>query len=250
MKKLFISVVIALMCILTIFTIFKGIHIGGFKILGLSEIKAEDKKLEEKVTEATKLASTDYPNQLANIKKDMKDMESEKQQYEDMVAVSTDSEISASVQKQKYTIDKLWTKIGGLATDEGLDAKFALTSGTLQAAKDEDFNYYTIEFEVTGSYVGVALYLSSLEDDSELGFRIQDFKMVPAAKREANEDQRVVATFKTEDVAIQGILKEKETTDENTEDKDKDTEDKNTSDEKVEGTKIEDYLEDDEEDKQ
>ena len=245
MKKLFISVVIALMCILTIFTIFRGIHIGGFKILGLSEIKAEDKELEEKVTEATRLASTDYPNQLANIKKDMQDMESEKQQYEDMVAVSSDSEISASVQKQKYTIDKLWTKIGRLATDEGLDAKFVLTNGSLQAAKDEDFNYYTIEFEVTGSYVGVALYLSSLEDDSELGFRIQDFKMVPATKKEQNEEQKVIATFKTEDVAIQGILKE-EPKEEDTEDADKDTKDKDTKEDGA-GTKIEDYLEEDEE---
>ena len=113
MKKLFILVVIVLMCILTIFTILRGIHIGNFTILGIQEIKAEDDKLDKKITEATKLASTDYPNQLATIQKDLKDMNTEKEQYEDMVAVSTESEVSASVQKQKYTIEKLWTKLGG-----------------------------------------------------------------------------------------------------------------------------------------
>lgn len=53
-------------------------------------------------------------------------MNNEKQTYEDLVAVSTDSEVAASLQKQKYTVDKLWAKIGTLATDEGLDAKFEL----------------------------------------------------------------------------------------------------------------------------
>ena len=215
MKKLFISIVIALMCILTVFTVIRGIHVGGFIILGLNEIKAEDEKLEKKVTQATKLASTDYPNELANIKKDMKDMQAEKEQYEDMVAVSTESEISSVVQKQNYSIDKLWTKIGSLATDEGLDAKFALTNGTLKAASDENFDYYTIEFEVTGSYVGVSLYISDLEDDSELGFRIEDFNMVPV------EDGSIVtATFKTKDIAIQGIAKEEVKVEEKTEESD------------------------------
>ncbi len=237
MKKLFILVVIVLMCILTIFTILRGIHIGNFTILGIQEIKAEDEKLDKKITEATKLASTDYPNQLATIQKDLKDMNTEKEQYEDMVAVSTESEVSASVQKQKYTIEKLWTKLGGLATDEGLDAKFALTNGTLKPAKDEDFNYYTIEFEVTGTYVGVALYLSDLEDDSELGFRIEDFKMIP---QEGSKDGTVVATFKTKDIAIQGLAKETsektDATDKNTEEKsDKNAEDKSVINEIQEG---------------
>lgn len=209
MKKLLISIIIALMCILTVFTVIRGIHIGGFIILGLNEIKAEDEKLEKKVTEATKLASTDYPNELETIKKDMKDMEAEKEQYEDMIAVSTESEISSAIQKQNYSIDKLWTKIGSLATDEGLDAKFALTKGTLESASDEDFNYYTIEFEVTGSYVGVSLYISDLEDDSELGFRIEDFNMVPEG-----DGSTVTATFKTKDIAIQGIAKEETNEDE------------------------------------
>ncbi len=214
MKKLLISMMIILICVLTVFTILKGIHIGSFSILGIQEIKSEDAKLDKKVTEATKLVSTDYPNKILEINKDIKDMKTEKETYQDMVAVSTESEIATAVQKQKYTIDKLWTRIGTLATDEGLDAKFVFKNGTLQATETENFNYYNIEFEVTGSYVGVSLYISDLEDDSELGFRIENFKMTPV-----DGGASVKATFETKDIAIQGILPqvEKEDTEEGAE---------------------------------
>ena len=163
MKKVIISIVIVLMCILTVFTIFKGIHLGDFVILGISEIKEEDAKLEKRITEATKLASTDYPNEVANINKDIKEMKAEKQNYEDMVSVSSDAEISTSIQKQKYTIEKLWSKIGKLATDYDLTATFTLTKGSLESAKNENFNYYNIEFAVEGEYINVSLYISKSE---------------------------------------------------------------------------------------
>lgn len=208
MKKTLISVVILIMCILTVFTIVKGIHLGNFTIMGIKEIKEESEKLEKKIAEATKLASTDYPNQLSSINKDIKDMNAEKENYEDMVAVSTDGEISSAIQKQKYTIDKLWTKIGNLATGEGLDAKFTLTNGSLKAADNENFVYCNIEFEVTGSFGGVAEYIRQLEDDSELGFRIEDLNMLPKEDEddEDNDGKRVIATFKTKDIAVEGVV--------------------------------------------
>ena len=127
-------------------------------------------------------------------------MKNEKQSYEDMVSVSTDSEVAASLQKQKYTVDKLWTKIGTLATDEGLDARFELKNGSLTPASTETFKYYDINFTVQGSYVGVSLYISDLEDDSELNFKIENFEMEPI-----NNGESVKATFVTKDIAIEGI---------------------------------------------
>lgn len=200
MKKLLISILIALILILTIVTIIQGLHIGGISILGVKEIQTEDQELENKLTEATKLVSTEYPNQLSELEKDIGTMKEQKQKYEDMVAVSTDSEIAASLQTQKYTVDKLWTKLGTLATDEGLDAVFKLTNGTLTSTEPTKYKYYNINFTVQGSYVGISLYISDLEDDSELGFKIEDFKMEPV-----NNGTEVKATFVTKDIAISGI---------------------------------------------
>lgn len=127
--------------------------------------------------------------------------------YEDLVAVSTDSEVAASLQKQKYTVDKLWAKIGTLATDEGLDAKFELRNGSLTPASSETFKYYDIDFTVEGSYAGISLYISDLEDDSELNFKIENFKMEPVA-----DGSIVKATFTTNDIAIEGISTSSATT--------------------------------------
>jgi len=200
MKKLLISIMIILTCILTLITALKGINVGKIEILGIQGIKEENANLEKKLNEATTLASTDYPNKISTINADVKAMKNEKQSYEDMVSVSTDSEVAASLQKQKYTVDKLWAKIGTLATDEGLDARFELKNGSLTPASTETFKYYDINFTVQGSYVGVSLYISDLEDDSELNFKIENFEMQPI-----NNGESVKATFVTKDIAIEGI---------------------------------------------
>ncbi len=200
MKKLLISIMIILTCILTLITALKGINVGKIEILGIQGIKEENANLEKKLNEATTLASTDYTNKISTINADVKAMKNEKQSYEDMVSVSTDSEVAASLQKQKYTVDKLWAKIGTLATDEGLDARFELKNGSLTPASTETFKYYDINFTVQGSYVGVSLYISDLEDDSELNFKIENFEMEPI-----NNGESVKATFVTKDIAIEGI---------------------------------------------
>ena len=200
MKKLLLSIVIILVLALTIVTIIQGLHIGGINILGVKEIQAEDKELEKKLTEATQLVSTEYPNKLSELETDISKMKEQKQKYEDMVAVSTDSEVAASLQTQKYTVDKLWSRLGTLTTEEGLTAVFKLTNGTLTSTEPSNYKYYNINFTVRGSYVGISLYISDLEDNSDLGFKIEDFKMTPI-----DNGSQVEATFVTKDIAISGI---------------------------------------------
>lgn len=204
MKKLLISLVIALILILTAVTVINGLHVGNISILGIKEIKDENAKLETKIEEATKLASTTYPSKLTSLDTDLKDMKSEKEKYEDMVATSTQSEIRTAMQEQTYTIDKLWTKIGTLATDEGLDATFKLEAGTRVPIKvngqEAKYKYYNVSFILEGGYANISLYISDLENDSELGFKIENFKMEPI-----EDGTRVKATFTCKDIAIEGI---------------------------------------------
>ena len=202
MKKLLISTIIILVSILTITTLINGIHIGKIDIIGVKEIKKENANLEEKLQQATTLVSTEYPNKVSTLNSDLKEMKNEKTRYEDMIATSTESEVAAALQKQKYSIDKLWTKLGSLATDEGLDAKFEFKNGSLASTdtSNSDYKYYDINFTVQGSYVGVSLYISDLENDSELNFKIENFSMEPN-----DSGETVKATFVTKDIAIKGI---------------------------------------------
>lgn len=98
MKKLLISILILLMLILTGFTIVKGIDIGPLKVLGILEIKDENDKLDDKVKQATKLTSTDYQKKIDDLNTAIKQLETQKNSYEDMVNVSTDSQVEAANQ--------------------------------------------------------------------------------------------------------------------------------------------------------
>ena len=53
MKKLLISIMIILTCILTLITALKGINVGKIEILGIQGIKEENANLEKKLNEAT-----------------------------------------------------------------------------------------------------------------------------------------------------------------------------------------------------
>ena len=92
MKKLLISIMIILTCILTLITALKGINVGKIEILGIQGIKEENANLEKKLNEATTLASTEYTNKISTINADVKAMKSEKQSYEDMVAQTVKSQ--------------------------------------------------------------------------------------------------------------------------------------------------------------
>ena len=204
MKKLLISIVIILVLILSCLTMFKGLHIGNLSIFGFKEIKDESQKLDLKLKEATSLASVQYLEKLEDLDEELKDMKSEKQKYEDMIATASESEVKTVVEEQIYTIDKLWTKIGSLATDEGLSATFDLSATSrnpiVQSGVDSDYKYYDIKFSLEGGYANISLYISDIENDSQLGVRIEDFKMEPVG-----DGTTVKATFVCKDIAIRGI---------------------------------------------
>ena len=204
MKKILISIVIVLILALTVVTVLNGINLGNFTVLGINNIKEESSKLETKIEEATKLASTTYYSELTTLDSNLKEMKTQKQKYEDMLATTTESEMQTAIQEQVYTIDKIWSKIGTYATDGGLTAAFELTEGTRIPVKrnnqETDYKYYNINFTVLGGYANISLYMSDIEKDSELSFKFENFKMEPSG-----DGGIVKATFVCKDIAIKGI---------------------------------------------
>ena len=172
MKKLLLGVIIILLLALTGITVVKGFNIGNLSILGLQDIQKNNEDLDQKVKQATKLASTDYQFKLDSLNDEVKALESEKAKYEDMVNVSTEGEVQAASQIHDYKIDFLWIKIENHAKSEGVVMKMELTRGA-SGAQD----VYNLNFTATGSYIGIADFISAIEDDSELGFKIEEFKM-------------------------------------------------------------------------
>lgn len=196
MKKLLISVIILLILILTGITIVKGIELGPLKVLGILEIKDDNDKLDDKVKQATKLTSTDYQKAIDDLNDAIKQLENQKNSYEDMINVSTDSQVEAANQTYNNTIDFLFVRIENHAKSEGVTMKMEVTRNSTGVN-----NVYNLNFTATGSYTGIEEFITGIEDDSKLGFKIEDFSMVASSQ----SGDQLEATFVCKDITIQGI---------------------------------------------
>lgn len=197
MKKVLILILIALLLTLAVFIAINGVQIGNIEILGVTGIQNRNSELEEKIAQATKLASTDYKKAVSTVQENSKKLEEEKKKYEDMTAISTDSEIQEAAQLQTYEIEYLWAKIGNHATSEGATIKMDVTKGT-----NTTTNTYNLKFTVTGSYISITDFISDIENDSSLGFKIEEFKMLPG------NGSDLEATFVCKDIAIKDLSQE------------------------------------------
>ena len=193
MKKLLILILITLLLVLTMFIGIKGVTIGKIEILGIKGIQAKNNELDTKIQEAAKLVEKTYAQTISEVNSNAKKLKEEKQNYQDMTVISSDGETQAVNQIEKYEIETLWVKLGNHATSEGVVMKMDVTSGSSGAQGS-----YNLNFTATGGYVQIEDFISSIENDSTLGFKIEEFKMVPSG----NDLQ---ATFVCKDIPIKKV---------------------------------------------
>lgn len=204
MKKLLIASITVLLVILTGVTIVNGITIGKINILGIKAIKEKDEQLNTTVQQATKLASTDYQKKINDLNDEIKKLQNEKTSYEDMVNVSTETQTQAANQfLGGYQISYLLVRIGTHAKTEGVEMKMDVSRSS--SGNEETYN---LNFTATGAYVRIAEFITDIEDDSSLGFKIEEFKMTGTSENTSSTQ----ATFVCKDVKIQGISSNTTTT--------------------------------------
>ena len=194
MKKLLILILITLLALLSFGIILEGTKIGSIEILGIKGIQKENKMLDETIKKAGKLAEKDFLIAQKEVKENTKKLKQEKENYEELTTVSQEGDIENSKQIEKYEVETLWVKLGNHSTSEGVDMDIKITSGTNEV-KDS----YNLNFTVTGSYISITDFISSIENDSTLGFKIENFKMVPS------NSQNLKATFVCKDILIKDV---------------------------------------------
>lgn len=195
MKKLLISFLILLLIVLSIFIALKGFKIGNIEVLGIKGIQEKNDQLDIKVEQATKLASVDYKKAIGEVELNAKKLTEEKQKYEDIIALNINPEGEVA-QIQKYEIETLWVKLGNHATSEGTTIKIEVTKGT-NTTEDT----YNLNFTATGSYISITDFISDIENDSTLGFKIENFRMIPSEQ----EQGELQSTFVCKDIAIKEV---------------------------------------------
>lgn len=193
MKKILIGVLIILLCFLAYFAIFNGISLGSFHILSVGEIKDENDRLVEDISEIEKARETDYPSKTEQLKEETEKLMDEKATYLDLASISTESELKEANQEETYLIEYLWIRVGNHAKNEGVILKMEPTSGDTGESNVKNLN-----FTATGYYIPITNFISSIENDSRLGFRIENFKMVPAD----GSGSILTATFTVRNVRI------------------------------------------------
>ena len=166
----------------------KGTYSRKFSYIKYQQYKQESLNLDNEVDELNNLKNVTYKKKIDDLQTATKDLTTAKQKYLDLASVSSDEEIQEANLEQTYAMEFLWNKVGSYATKEGVTLKWDVSSTGVN-------NKYTLNFTTTGSYVGVISYIYALENDSDLAFRIENFKMTASG-------ENVTATFTVNNVAI------------------------------------------------
>lgn len=190
MKNILISVITVLLTILIIVAMIKGIAIGKIEILSVTDIKINSDELDKKIEDLNVLKNVTYKKKISDLEVSTKTLTTNKQKYLDLASVSTDEEIKQANQEQTYAMEFLWNKVGNYATKEGLTLKWVVTpTGT--------GNKTTLSFTLNGSYIGIINYIADIENDADLSFRIENFKVTTGSS-----ENQLNATFTVSNIGI------------------------------------------------
>ncbi len=190
MRKILMVVLVILVIILAYFTIFEGIAIGSFEILSTNGIVSLSDRLDTEINTANRMIKSDYQTRQGELSSAVDTLLSNKEQYYNLANVSTDSEITEANTEEYYYIEFLFLRIGRHARDEGVNFRMDIKAGNMGDSVTKN-----ITFTVDGQYPAIIGFVSELENDSDLAFRIENFHMLP-------NGENVQATFDVNGVRI------------------------------------------------
>lgn len=193
MRKLLLIIIIILIVILGYVTLTSGIKIGNFQVLSIAQIAEQSKILKTKIEEVNTLIDVDYPKKMSELKTASNYMKTAKKEYLEYTNLSSDEDIINARTEKNYTIEFLWAKLGTHARNEGINLKFEIVQSSIGASTVND-----LSFTIDGSYIAITNFIYAIENDSELDFRIQNFKLLPY------QNEILRGTFTVKNIAIQG----------------------------------------------
>lgn len=166
MKEKIILITMLVSILLVIFLASAGLKIGNFQILSFSQLKEKNQEVSDQIDKVSELTSVDYPAAVKQLEDTTESLQIQKEKYEQLAGFAEEED--GVYVKEQFDISYLWTKIGKYATRNkiGLVMNVRKSSGT---------GYYNLEFAITGEYVDISQFVATLENDSELTFRIYNF---------------------------------------------------------------------------
>lgn len=168
MRKILFALTIIVLLIFTGFVMYQGTTFGKLHIWGVKQIQDKNEEIDEKNQEMHALVEKTYPTAINTLNKSSEDLEKNKKEYENQAVLLADSKYYK--QTEKYKVEFLWTKLGNYAKDNNVELKLEATASTTSGL-------YDLNFTSTGKYADVAQFIYDIENDSRLGFKIENFSM-------------------------------------------------------------------------
>ena len=189
MKNSISTIIILILIILLAISTLYGLKLGNFQILSISQLKQKNDDVNEKINQASTLTSIDYPNNIENLEATYEKYVIQKQKYEELSGFA-DKDSKDAYEKKQYDIGYLWRLLGKNATTRNL------TLGIdVQGSSEGKENSYDLNFSVSGQYVNISQFITDIENNSDLFFRIYNFKM-------SGSGDTVSCTFTVKDINI------------------------------------------------
>lgn len=170
MRKVLIILLIVLLFAGFGLMVVRGIQVGKFEISDVKGIVEENEGLDAKIADVERANKEEYEVAKASLNTSYKSLQNSKQKYQDAITYSTEEEIKAASQTEKYKIDFLWTKIGLHATENNVVMQANVSAGSIP-------DQYNISFTASGEYIDISEFVHAIEDDPKLGFRIEEFTL-------------------------------------------------------------------------
>lgn len=171
MRKILMGILVCLLLIGTAFIMVKGLQkpiINGFM-----DIDEKNAIIDQKNAKLSTIISQDFTTAEAALKTEATKLTNSKTEYENQAILSRTNGSSYASGLEAYDIDYLWTRIGNYAKSENVIIKIDVT-----ATNGASANLYNMNFTVNGTYVDIIDFIYDIENDSKLGFKIDNFKMV------------------------------------------------------------------------
>lgn len=189
--------IILISSVLLIYLGVEGIKIGDFQILSVSELIEKNQKLDDKISEASKLSTIDYLENIKTLEETYENYKIQKQKYEELAGVTNKNNKEIYETKQ-YDIGYLWRILGNYATKRNVDLGIQVTKNKKEKSS------YNINFTVSGKYSNITRFIRDIEDESDLYFRIYNFKIAgtEVKNEEGKKEIKITATFVVKNVNL------------------------------------------------
>jgi len=193
MRKILIIIILFLLVALGFVIVKDGLEIGFLNFLSIQQIDEQSQELKTKIEEVNTLIDVEYPKKISDLKKASNNMQTAKEEYLRYTNLSSDEQILNAMQKKSYKIEFLWAKIGNHARKEGINLQFEIGTSLNGANNANDIN-----FTVEGSYIAIINFIYAIENDTDLNFRIENFKLLPS------QNEILQGTFKVRSITVEG----------------------------------------------